>query len=60
LLLNGELYAREVSRAVAETFVKHPHAYTNAFIDVERLRAMNLEKWDGEAVKFLKSRGTKV
>lgn len=58
--LNGELFAREVSRTVAETFVKFPGAYTNAFIDVEKLRAMNLEKWDAEAVKFLRFHGNKV
>lgn len=58
--LNGKLYASQVSRKVAETFVQHPHLYISAFIDVETLRRRALEKDDAEAVlalEALKKRG---
>jgi hypothetical protein len=57
--LNGVLFARELSRTVAETFVKQPLAYPNAFIDAEKLRTWLLEKGDQEALRFIEMRDGK-
>lgn len=54
--LNDKLFARELSRKVAELFVQHPMAYCNAFVDEAKLRAWILEKGDTNAVKWLKGK----
>lgn len=51
--LNGVLFARELSRAAADTFAEHPEAYTNAFADDAELRTWLLELNDDGAVKYL-------
>ena len=51
--VNGKLFARELSRPVAETFSKYPDAYPNAFADEAKLRTWNLERWDSWVVKQL-------
>lgn len=48
--LNGKLFARELSRPVAETFVQHPTMYTNAFADEAKMRTWILEQGDAEAM----------
>jgi len=51
--LNDKLFARELSRPVAELFVKFPDMYTNAFIDEAKLRTWILEKGNADVVKWL-------
>lgn len=52
--LNDVLFARELSRLVAEQFVKHPMAYTNAFADVAKLRTWILEVGDTDATDLVR------
>lgn len=53
---NGVLFARELSRPVAETFCQFPHYYPNAMADVEKLRTWMIEQWDDKVQKQLKGR----
>lgn len=46
--LNGELFARELSRPVSETFAKYPTMYGNAFADVAKMRTWIIEQWDAD------------
>jgi hypothetical protein len=50
---NGVLFARELSRPVAETFVQNPMMYTNAFADAAKMRTWLLERGDAEVMKEL-------
>jgi len=60
IYLNDKLYAREVSRQVAETFIRFPDFYVNAFADEAKIRTWLLEKWDAEAVEQLRKAGKDV
>lgn len=51
--VNGVLFARELSRAIAETFAQHPMLYTNAFADEAKLRTWMIEQWDDSVMAHL-------
>jgi len=50
---DGKLFARELSRPVAETFVQYPDFYGNAFADEAKLRTWMIEQWDADVQKRL-------
>jgi hypothetical protein len=51
---DGELFAMELSRPVAETFCQYPHMYGNAFAEVAKLRTWIIEQWDRDVSARLK------
>ncbi len=50
---DGELFAKELSRPVAETFIAHPEMYPNAFADEAKLRTWIIERWDAHVCNRL-------
>jgi hypothetical protein len=55
--LDGKIFAKELSRTIAETFVKFPEAYTLAFIDVTKMRTWAIEREDAAAIRMLRELG---
>ena len=52
--VDGKLFARELSRPVAETFAEYADFYPNAFADEAKLRTWMIEKWDEWVNQHLK------
>lgn len=54
---NGKLFAMELSRPVAESFVKYYDYYPNALAPEAKLRTWAIENGDAEVQKRLKKKG---
>lgn len=57
--VDGKLFARELSRPVAETFVTHSRYYPDAFADEAKLRTWMIEQWDAEVHKIIQRKNAK-